>query len=252
MDYKKDFHLAEVCGIHAGDGYLRNDGKGRELTIEGSFEEKGYYDEHVVPLFNKVFNIDIKNCKFHPLRGTYGFSIRNLEVIEFMHKLGFPYGNKSLIVKSPNFIFEKSIFIRYFLRGYFDTDGCLTFSNKSSEGYSEFKRTKHYYPNIRFSTVSKYLFFDINSMLKQNNFSFFNNFYKPKKETENLRHSTILSGVKLMMNFLNEIGTKNPVKYSRYLVWKKYGFCPTKTTYTQRLKMVEGSLNPEEFYFKGP
>ena len=47
--------LAEVCGIHAGDGYLRNDGKRRELDIGGGFEEKEYYGNHVAPLFEKVF-----------------------------------------------------------------------------------------------------------------------------------------------------------------------------------------------------
>jgi len=251
MDYKLNSYLAEVCGIHAGDGYLRNDGKRRELTIEGSFEEKEYYDKHVVPLFSRVFNIDIKNCKYHPLRGTYGFSIRDIKVIKFMHSLGFPYGKKSLIVRAPCFVFENTKLVVPFLRGYFDTDGCLAFSNKPCIGYSEFKRVKHYYPSILFSTVSFPLFLDVNLMLKYTHFKFFNCIYKSKKETESLRYRTVLSGVNEMLTFLNIIGISNPVKSSRYLVWKKYGFCPTKTRYTQRLKMIEGSLNPEEFYKKG-
>ena len=51
--------LAEICGIHAGDGYLRNRGNKIELDITGNLEEKEYYDEHVIPLFNKFFGLNL-------------------------------------------------------------------------------------------------------------------------------------------------------------------------------------------------
>lgn len=63
--------LAEIAGIHAGDGYLRNDGMRREWDIRGSVDEKEYYDKHVIPLFNHVFDLDIKGRFFLP-RNTYG------------------------------------------------------------------------------------------------------------------------------------------------------------------------------------
>ena len=63
--------LTEVCGIHTGDGYLRNDGRRKEWDISGSVEEKEYYDKHVVPLFNKVFNLNIESRIFKS-RNTYG------------------------------------------------------------------------------------------------------------------------------------------------------------------------------------
>jgi hypothetical protein len=55
--------LAEICGIHAGDGYLRNDGQRKELDISGNIEEKEYYDLHINELFKKAFSITIQ-CKF--------------------------------------------------------------------------------------------------------------------------------------------------------------------------------------------
>ena len=57
--------LAEICGIHAGDGYLRCRERNRgEIQICGNLEEQGYYDNHVIPLFNNFFNLNIKGKKF--------------------------------------------------------------------------------------------------------------------------------------------------------------------------------------------
>ena len=52
--------LAEICGIHAGDGYLRIRGGKIELDLTGHVEEKEYYDEHVVLLFNRLFGLNLK------------------------------------------------------------------------------------------------------------------------------------------------------------------------------------------------
>ena len=110
MESNKALEIAEICGIHAGDGYLRNDGKRRELDISGNIEEKEYYDKHIIPLFNKFFNIQSKG-RYFPYRNTYGFVIRDIKIIEFMNKLGFPYGAKSLKVKVPSFILEDDLAI---------------------------------------------------------------------------------------------------------------------------------------------
>jgi len=39
--------------------------------------------------------------------------------------------------------------------------------------------------------------------------------------------------------FFKEIGSKNPVKLSRFLVWKKLGYCPANTTLKQRLELLK-------------
>ena len=123
--------LAEICGIHAGDGYLRSDGKRIELDISGSIEEKPYYDNHVIPLFSKTFNIKITG-KFFPSRNTYGFVIRNKNIIQRIHKLGFPYGKKTSNLRIPEFVIKSNNqkVKCLFLRGIFDTDGCITFYRK--------------------------------------------------------------------------------------------------------------------------
>tara|TARA_Y100000034_G_C6840707_1_gene380318 strand:- start:359 stop:1120 length:762 start_codon:yes stop_codon:yes gene_type:complete len=246
-DLKKSSLLAEICGIHAGDGYLRNDGKRRELDISGNIEEKGYYDQHVIPLFENFFNIKIEG-RYFPHRNTYGFVIRKKEIIEFMHKIGFPYGSKSLKVKILDFILKNNSLKKYFLRGYFDTDGCLSFGKRSMSSYSEFKKTRHYYPLISFSTVSKYLSKDLKIILKELNFKFYPSKYQPKRNLESLRYRIDLNGVKNLNKWLDEVCIANPTKYSRFLIWKKYCFCPPNTNYSQRLKILKNRLNPNLLY----
>lgn len=239
--------LAEICGIHAGDGYLRNDGRRRELDISGNVEEKSYYDKHIIPLFNKVFNINIKGRYFSG-RNTYGFVIRSKKIIEFFNrKLEFSYGSKSLIVKTPSMIIKNSSLMPYFLRGLFDTDGCINFDRKVKNG-DIFKKTKHFYPRTSFATVSKDLAKDIKDMTTKQGFDFKKRICIPKKEKENKRYILETYGRESLLKWIEKISPKNPTKYSRFLIWKKYGFCPSYTTYPQRLKILKGSLNPNSFY----
>ncbi|MBS3100363.1 hypothetical protein J4463_04085 [Candidatus Pacearchaeota archaeon] len=119
--------LSEICGIHAGDGYLRDDGQRRELDISGSFEEQIYYDRHVIPLFSKEFNLKV-NGRIFASRRTYGFVLRGKKITRFFNQeLGFCLGSKSLIVKVPEQILysDSLLIISRFLRGLFDTDGSL-------------------------------------------------------------------------------------------------------------------------------
>lgn len=148
--------LAEIIGIYSGDGYLRYKGKRKELDISGGYEEKEYYDTHVIPLFSKFFHILIEG-KFFPSRATYGFVIRERSVLKLFQQLNFPSGNKSLIIRIPDCIkysTDKNV-ITSFIRGYFDTDGCLTFRNrKGGRTYSQFKQKYHYHPRILLTSVS--------------------------------------------------------------------------------------------------
>tara|TARA_B100001971_G_C18141296_1_gene510518 strand:+ start:262 stop:1041 length:780 start_codon:yes stop_codon:yes gene_type:complete len=239
--------IAEICGIHAGDGYLRNDGQRREWDISGAIEEREYYDRHVIPLFNKVFKLHIKG-RFFPSRYTYGFVIRDRKTIEFAHDmLGFPYGNKTLKVEVPSFILKDISLMTYFLRGYFDTDGHLGFAKRYGL-YSEFKRTRHCYPRLMFTTVSYPLSRHLQNMFKIMEFNFVSYTYRPKKRSENLKYRFDINGVNNLRRWLDLIGIKNPTKYSRFLVWAKYGFCPVGTTCIQRRNILKGELLPSVFY----
>ncbi|MBU2104867.1 MAG: hypothetical protein KKF67_03820 [Nanoarchaeota archaeon] len=233
--------LAEICGIHAGDGYLRNREGKIELELGGSKEEKPYYDNHVVLLFNKVFGLKLKG-KFYS-KGTYGFVTTNNQ-FKIFDELGFPYGKKSKIVNIPKIILNSKNKLLYvkFLRGLFDTDGHLGF-RKSYGNYLPFKIKKHHYPVIHITSISRLLIERVSLMLKQLGITSFTYSSLPKKSNEQTSYRVIISGVGNVERWMKIIGSKNPVKLSRYLIWKKFGFCPTNTTFEQREDILNGKLN---------
>lgn len=245
--------LAEIVGIYTGDGYLRYIGSRKELDISGGYEEKEYYENHVIPLFNKFFNISVKG-KFFPSRSTYGFVIRDRLILQRFKEMGFPSGKKSLIIKIPNCIkFSKNHkILTNFLRGYFDTDGCLTFKNRrGSKNYSYFKQKYNYYPRILLTSVSKFLVRDIEKLLKNLNFQYYISKKVYKNEKWNKCYTIFLVGEKNLKKWMELIGTKNTSKLSRYLIWQKYGFVPPHTTFEQRINILDEKLDPLELY-NGP
>ena len=237
--------LAEICGIHAGDGYLRVRERNKgEVDISGHLEEKEYYDNHVIPLFNKVFGLDMKGRSFS--RGSYGFVTYNKEVRDILIKLGFPKGKKSKTVTVPKKILESKDKILYsgFLRGLLDTDGHIGFRNrKSLHGYSKFKKEFNYYPTITISTISKKLMEDTCLMLKELGIKHFLYSYQPKDPRDSYKYVIIMNGKDRLEKWMDQIGSKNPVKLSRYLIWKKFGFCPTNLTLKQREDILKGELD---------
>jgi intein/homing endonuclease len=171
--------LAEICGIHAGDGYMRKRSHSYEFELSGGFDEKEYYDLHVVPLFERYFNIKIKT-QYFKTKHTYGFRICKKEVCEVLHACGFPYGKKTFVVEVPKQILEsRNLDIIYsFLRGVFDTDGCFSFKKRNGSGYREFLIKRHTSPEISIKLCSKPLRDGIAKLLSKTGFTFFNELCK--------------------------------------------------------------------------
>ncbi len=239
--------LIEAVEIFVGDGYLRYHGKRKELDISGSYDEKEYYDSHVIPLFETVFNIKIIG-KYFPSRNTYGFVIRERRVIEIFKWLGFPSGSKGTSVhlhhnlmshckKTPNAAAR-------FLRGYFDTDGCLTYMKHNKNKY-------HRYPRLIFTSISSELIKQTKELIGMFGICFYGSIRKyPKKGKWNTQHRIFICGRDELLCFMKNIGSKNSTKYSRYLIWKIHGFCPTNITFDQRINIIHGKLDVYSLYVR--
>lgn len=147
----------------------------------------------------------------------------------------------------PEFIFENHENICSFLRGYFATDGCLTFTRMRGK-YCYFKKTFHHYPKISFNTVSLNLWLDLQRLLDIIGFTYTINTYKPKKSTENIKYRIDLNGNENLELWMKEIGINHPDKFNRYLIWTKFGFCPINLSSEEKKNILKGHINPYSYY----
>ena len=240
--------LAEICGIHAGDGYMRKRGNSYELEISGSFDEKEYYDSWVVPLYEKVFGIKI-TPQYFKTKGTYGFRCCKKEVAKKLHACGFPYGKKTFTVSVPEQVLEsRNLDIIYrFLRGVFDTDGCLSFKKRKGSGYQKIHTKRHTLVDIAFSSCSLCLRDGVSLLLSLTGFhiSICNS---KKAGNRSDVYSISLQGDKNLLLWMSNIGFKNTLKLNRFFIWKENGFCPPCLDIKTQRKILSGDINPNLLY----
>lgn len=134
--------LAEFYGIMLGDGnshrtkyYKSRDNKRGVYMIRivgDSRLDKIYLLNYVKPLMENLFDIRVKVGKFKPKE--YFKNSKNamyivsygVRLVEFLEKKGFPPGDKiKNKLKIPDWIKEDSNYLRFCLRGLFDTDGSV-------------------------------------------------------------------------------------------------------------------------------
>src|SRR3989344_6371096 len=145
--------LAEECGIHFGDGYMkiRKDGWGvhYDYTISSDIEEDSTYTKYVENLIKILYGL---NASYKTVRNKRDFHLlySSKELINFKLKIGIPLSPKENLI-IPKWIKEEKTFCLAFLRGLYDTDGCLMFKLKST------KSKLHSYPCIYLSLKDKTL-----------------------------------------------------------------------------------------------
>ncbi len=117
--------LAEEVGLHLGDGSMNYySGKGL-YQLRGHMEDdKSHYISRIKPLYKLLFNIDI-SLRDMPSTRVFGFQIWSDKLVNFKKNiLGLPVGPKHDFL-IPSVIVGNDEFSRSFIRGFFDTDGCL-------------------------------------------------------------------------------------------------------------------------------
>ncbi|MDH5443716.1 MAG: hypothetical protein OEX16_05395 [Hadesarchaea archaeon] len=238
--------LAELFGIYVGDGTMstNNIGRGALLSIAAGVNEKEWL-EHVANLFEQIFRY---RPKVRWNSNVYKIQTGVSKICEFFKRAGFPAGKKASTVRAPKAVMETRNHVIYkaFLRGYFDADGCLCFERNLHGRYVEYKKTYHYYPRILLTSISRDLIVtDIKQMLKLIGLQHNTRERMPGKKEKHKSYVATITGAAQLELWMKEIRSSNPVHITKYQVWKKFGFCPTKTTLEQRLAMLSDELNPE-------
>jgi len=163
---KIDEDLAEILGMHIGDGCISVTKRYSEYYLGGDLkEEKEYHNNWVKPLFNKKIMLPLLNKKVnykeHPKVGVYGFHIWNKKIVNFFKDLGIPSGTKINIRIPDQILNNKKLSLR-FLRGLFDKDGCIYFDKNRT-----CKTPINNRPSIKLGMVSKNLIKEVFDILKK-------------------------------------------------------------------------------------
>ena len=178
--------LAEEIGIHLGDGCLsfnRN-----YFSVKTNKKERDYMTNFIFPLYKKLFNLDLK---LMVLESVVGFEICSKGLFEFKNKiLKIPHGNKVNKIVVPKAILEsknKEIYTS-FIRGLFDTDGCV-----------HMVKSKNNYPVITFTIKSQRLIQQVKEMLTKLGFIHYTG-----------RYVINLNGKIMLEKWIREINSNNP------------------------------------------
>jgi hypothetical protein len=118
---RKNIELAELMGIMFGDGHLTNYQASFTTNSDTDYEHALY----VSSLFRRLFSIEATMKKRKNQRAV-DVIVSSTTLAKYLNKLGMPIGNKlesGLYI--PNWIRGKDSFSKAFLRGIFDTDGCV-------------------------------------------------------------------------------------------------------------------------------
>tara|TARA_Y100000310_G_scaffold231819_1_gene234534 strand:+ start:10888 stop:11625 length:738 start_codon:yes stop_codon:yes gene_type:complete len=155
--------LAYIIGVLAGDGniFVRKDKHDYRVKCVGNpLDEMQFYKDILVPLFKKVFNIQL-DIKYQDSNSTYGFYIYSKSLVEFLNDVfELPIGKKYGKLKIPTLIKENNL-TTDFIRGLADTDFCVTF------------RGNRKFPSIVGSSKSKSFFLEVSQELKKMGFTFY-------------------------------------------------------------------------------
>lgn len=140
--------LAELLGMMCGDGCLSKTQQGKHFVYcsGNRLKDKEYFGEYITNLFLKIFGKSIVAHEREDPKIIY-IKFSDKQIFQFLNNLGLPVGLKYDKLKVPDIIFQDKAYQMAFVRGLFDTDGCVIFSKQH--------RGIPYYPRIEITSKSR-------------------------------------------------------------------------------------------------
>jgi|SRR3989344_1575204 len=159
---KLSLGLAYLCGILVGDGSIYQRKKKHDYVIKcvgNPRDEKELYYNVIGPYFKKIFGF-VPNIKNQDSDTTFGFVIYSKNLFTYLTEIiGLSHGKKEQQLEIPQIFKEYKPLLISFVRGVFDTDGCVCFKRKY--------KSVPYYPVISVSSKSKKLIIELAEILKK-------------------------------------------------------------------------------------
>ena len=247
-------NVEEFLGWHTGDGCISVNNRYSEYTLTGDItEEYPFYKNIVVPAFNEIFKIHLKRpveLKRYKSVGVCGIYVFNKDFVTMLQQNFGLISGKKISIKIPHNIETESQKIN-FLRGLYDTDGSIYFCKSNYKTKRESLYTMfHYAPKIKIAGISRILIEQVYELLCGLDFSPRIQKSIQQRKNEYSMHSVVLDRRKDVLKWLENIGFRNMKHLTKAQIWRKFGFCPPYTTLQERLKILNGTLNPLLFYPK--
>ncbi len=119
---KQSKELAEFLGIMMGDGGINNLW---QATITLNAVKDAQYARYVTNLCQELFGV-LPSVRRRKGNKALVISLAGTSIVNFLVSQGLPRGNKIKNgIKFPNWIFKKTSYQKFCLRGLIDTDGCI-------------------------------------------------------------------------------------------------------------------------------
>ncbi|MFH0973380.1 MAG: LAGLIDADG family homing endonuclease [Candidatus Micrarchaeota archaeon] len=209
--------LAEETGIHVGDGYLGIHKYPScfkyQYVVAGGVDDKAYLEDYVAPLVKLLYNKDMTLRRYE---NTYTLYCYCKEIALFKKDFGLPVGRKDNLRIPPRILESK--FVSDFLRGLFDTDGCLTFKKR----YRDYP----YYPCLSIASRNDVLIRQADAHLRSLGFntSMVLNSSRTRLGTVCLISNVYMYGRKNAKRWGELIGFSNPKNTAKFEFGVENGF----------------------------
>ncbi len=235
--------LSEIAGAIIGDGWIQS--KRDSIFISGhKTEDRLYYANYLAPLFSKEFKLDVQPREFSYWR-TFGISIHRKFVIKSLLDVGLPRGEKAKTVRIPRIFKDDTKLGAHLLRGIFDTDGNIYFGKYNSPWR---KGVLHDVPRLSITSISKGLIEDIKDIADKLGIKYANPKPSPIRGNRSPCFKFEVNRISSLEKWNKLIGTSNPKHKTKFEIWKRFGFCPSKTSLEERIKILKGDINPNIYY----
>lgn len=195
--------MAEIIGIHFGDGCMDIKNHSYRITYAINFSEK-YYANYIFSLFETVFGIKLKSYIRLNRNCIELYYYSKLLCIYFNEFLEIPYSPKNNLL-IPSFLKEDISLLIPFIKGVFDTDGCITT-----------KKGKYCYPMIKLTTKHRDFADQLSESLKILGIT--NCISKKKDNCGRMGFDVVING-KMCSNFMNKIGSNNLKNIQKWGCW---------------------------------
>lgn len=194
--------LAEMVGIIVGDGHLSE----YQVTVTTNALTDLDHALFIKKVLEELFQVRASIAK-REKDNTVTITVSSKRVVEYLKDLGIPQGNKIANgVTVPQWVSQRALWQKGFIRGLFDTDGCI-YLDKHSRGARSYK-----YLGWAITSHAPDLLLGVKTLLVGLGFS---PSYAASQNSIFLRRGTEVE------RFFEDIGTHNPKHLVRYQTYVK-------------------------------